>query len=185
MVLNSHEMLLYMSYNSDIKQALHLTPQRLRSLRHKLAQRHIGEEYLAEALTKLGCKLVRPRVYLPVIVKDKNGRLFDEFSFVKMYFTRELAARYNVDYDKIIGKVRNSRSINRPLFKHILHKRRAWIVMDGMTIDSVWAYDPFELTYTKDKIVTIRSMLEGSVPMSDNPLDVLTYSRPDPVLEGD
>lgn len=175
-------MLLYLSYLEGFREQLHITPQRLRSLRHRLSQHTLNEEYVIEMLTKLGCELVRPRVMLPCIVQDKNGRKYDEYTYVKLFFTPELAAKYNADYAAIIREANEHHSINRPLFKHLLHSRRAWIILDNMLLDSVWAYDPFELTYSKDKIVQIRSMLRGTIPTSDNPLDILTYHRPAPHL---
>lgn len=183
MILTSHEMLLYLSYQDEFKERLHIIPQRLNSLRHQISQRHIAEETVADYLTRLGCILVRPRVELPCIVQDKNGRRFDEYTFVKMFFTPELAERYGADYRMVMREANRHRSMNRPLFKHLLKSRRAWIILDNKILDSVWAYDPFRLLFTEEKIKQIRSMLAKSVPSSDNPLDVLTYGRDAPVLE--
>lgn len=183
MVLTSHEMLLYLSYQEGFKKRFNLTQVRLNLLRHRLSTHNLNEELVSDFLMRLGCKLVRPRVELPCIVKDKNGRLFDEYTFVKMFFTPELAERYHADYRRTLAIAEQNKSINRPLFKHILKKRRAWIVLDSMVIDSVWAYDPFGLLFTEEKLKQIRSMLDKSVPTEGNRLDILTYSRPAPVLE--
>lgn len=183
MILTSHEMLLYLSYRDEFKEKLHITPQRLRSLRHQISQRKFCEETVADYLTRLGCRLVRPRVELPCIVQDKNGRKFDEYTFVKMFFTPELAERYHADYRKTLAVAEQHRSINRPLFKHILKKRRAWIILDNMTLDSVWSYDPFGWLFDGDKLTQIRSMLENSVPMRGSTSDILTYHRPTPCLQ--
>lgn len=176
-------MLLYLSYRDEFKTTLHLTPNRLRTLRHKISQRHLSEETISDYLIRLGCRLVRPRVELPCIVMDKNGRKFDEYTFVKMFFTPELAERYHVDYRKILAVAEQNHSINRPLFKHILKKRRAWIILDTMILDSVWSFDPFNWLFDSEKIKQVRSMLSGSVPTEGNPLDVLTYHRPTPCLQ--
>ena len=138
---------------------------------------------VADYLTRFGCKLIRPRVELPCIVQDKNGRKYDEYTFVKIFFTPEIAERYHVDYRKTLSKAEQNQSINRPLFKHILKKRRAWIVLDSMILDAVWAYDPFGLLFGDDKITQIRSMLSDHVPMEGNTSDILTYARPDPCLQ--
>ena len=182
MILTSHEMLIYLSYRDEFKEKLHITPQRLRSLRHQIAQRHIGEETVADYLTRLGCRLVRPRVELPCIVQDKNGRRFDEYTFVKMFFTPELAERYHADYRKTIAVAEQHMSINRPLFKHILKKRRAWIILDNMILDSVWSFDPFNWLFDEAKLQQVRGMLEKAVPMQGGTLDILTYRRPTPCL---
>lgn len=176
-------MLLYMSYNSDIKSVLNITPQRLRVLRRYIVTRTMSYESVADMLVRLGCRLIRPRVELPCIVKDKNGRLFDEYTFVKMFFTPEIAERYHADYRKTLAVAEANKSINRPLFKHILKKRRAWIILDNMILDAIWSYEPIELTMTEEKVIQVRGMLAENVPSSDNPLDVLTYQRPAPVLE--
>ena len=181
MILTSHEMLLYLSYNDGVAETLHLTPSRLRLLRHRISRRNVSEEYIIDSLQRLGCRCIRPRVVLPCIVQDKNGRKFDEYSFVKFFLTRELAEKYNADYDATIATVNRNNSINRPLFKHLLKSRRAWIILDNYVLDSVWSYEPIELTITGEKIKQMRSMLAGSVPFSDNPRDILTYRREHPV----
>ena len=181
MIGTSHELLLYMSYDSDIVSVLKLTPSRLRLLRHKLSQHKVSEEYIISALVRMGCRCIRPRVVLPCIVQDKNGRRYDEYTFVKMFFSREIADRYQVDYEKTMRVAESHNSINRPLFKHILKSRRAWIVLDNMVLDSVWSFEPIELNYTKERVTQVRNMLATSVPFSDNPRDILTYRRNHPV----
>ena len=182
MIGTSREILLYLSYFDDIKKVLALTPERLRLLRSRLSKNDVSEDYIIDMLTRVGCRCIRPKVILPCIVKDHNGRLFDEYSFVKMFFTPEIAKRYNVDYRCTIAKADMNQSIDRAIFKHVLKKRRAWIVLDNMVLDSVWSYEPIEINFTRDKVIQVRNMLATSVPASDNPRDVLTYQRMHPVL---
>lgn len=160
-----------------------MTRERLVLLRHRLSQHNVTEEYLRETLTRLGCRCIRPQVTLPCIVSDKNGRLFDEYSFVKMFLTKELTDKYNADYDSTISTANQNKSINRPLFKHLLKSRRAWIVLDKMTIDSVWSYEPIELEMTGDKVMQVRNMLASSIPMSNNSADLISYKRQAPVMQ--
>lgn len=171
----SYEMLLYLSYNDGVAEVLKLTPSRLRLLRTKLSQRKVTEEYVISALTRLGCRCLRPRIILPCVVKDSCGRLYDEYTFARLFVTPEFAAKYNVDYDALIHHASIGHSMNRPLFKHLLRKRGAWIVTENMVLDSVWSYEPIEMNYTKERVSQIRGMLASSIPMSDVPYDILSY----------
>lgn len=182
MIGTSTEMLLYFSYQDSTKDILKMTHKRVKSLRYSLSRRLVCEETMCDYLTKLGCRCIRPRVTLPCIVKDKNGRLFDEYTFVKLFFTHELADKYGVDYNNTMNIAKNNRSINRPLFRHLLKSKRAWIILDKMTIDSVWSYEPIELTITSDKVIQINGMLARSLPTQGHPCDDLTFQRKSPEL---
>lgn len=177
MIGTSHEMLLYLLHDDSAIEQLKLTTTRMNMLRHRLANHSVSEDYIIEALEKLGCRCIRPRVILPCIVQDKNGRMFDEYTFVKMFFTHELADRYHANYRDVMRIAVKNQSMNRPLFKHLLKSRRAWIVLDNMVLDSVWSYEPIELTFDADKVKQIRNMLVSSVPVSENARDILTYRR--------
>ena len=177
MVGTSYEMLLIMTYIGDAKERLGLTYKRIVALRHRISEHNLTEEYLEKVLTKLGCRCIRPRVELPCIVQDKNGRQFDEYTYVQMFFTPELAAKYGADYNRIMGRARIHQSINRPLFKHLLKSRRAWIVLDSMTFDSWWSYEPVELTMTEYQIIQVRNMLASHLPYQIGPYGQLVYDR--------
>lgn len=177
MVGTSYEMLLITTYIGDAKERLGLTWKRIVALRHRIQEHNLTEEYLIETLTKLGCRCIRPRVELPCIVQDKNGRQFDEYTYVKMFFTPELAEKYHVDYRIVMAKARMHQSINRPLFKHLLKSRRAWIVLDSLTLDSIWSYEPIEMTMTEWQIIQVRNMLASHLPVQIGPYGQLLYNR--------
>lgn len=182
MIGTSYEMMLYLLYDSDIVSQLRLTRDRVVLFRHELSRRNIPEKKLADTLTKLGCRCIRPSLTLPCMVKDKNGRLFDECTFVKMFLTRKLADRYGYNYDAILRVAEQEQSINRVLFKHLLKSRRAWIVLDKMVLDSVWSYEPIELTMTREKVIQVRSMLATSYLSLQKPQEMAHYKRKAPVL---
>lgn len=182
MIGTSTELLLYFSYQNSTKDILKLTNKRLRLLRRNLSRRTISEEMMSDYLIKLGCRRIRPRVTMPCIVKDKNGRLFDEYTFVKLFFTHELADKYGVNYDRVMQIANRNNSINQPLFRHLLKSKRAWIILDRMTIDSVWSYEPIELTFTSDKVIQINGMLARSLPTQVDSYSDLTFQRKSPEL---
>lgn len=177
MVGNSHEMLLYLLYDEGVRDELKLTPERTRTLRSRISQHNISEEYITETLIRLGCRCIRPQVILPCIVKDKNGRLYDEYTFTQIFFTREIADKYHANYELEMAQSRQNKSISRPLFKHVLRSRRAWIVQDNFILDSVWSYEPIEITFHREKVIQVRNMLANSLPVSEHPWDILTYRR--------
>ena len=159
MVGTSYEMLYYLSHDSDIISMLRLSPPRVGLLRRRLVSHSLQKEVVEEMLTKVGCKCLRPSFDLPCMIKDKNGRIYDENTFVKIYFTPELAKEYGYEYRRMIAMIENGKSICQPLFKHLLKKRRAWIITDRMSLDSIWSYEPIEMDMTDEKVVKIRSML--------------------------
>lgn len=177
MIGTSYEMMLYLSYDKDVQKELKRTNLRMNLLRHRLSEHRVPEELLADMLTRLGCRCIRPRVILPCIVKDKNGRLYDEHTFVKLFFTQEFADKHHADYSAIMGIATKNHSIKRHLFKHLLLSRRAWIVLDNMMLDSVWSYEPIELDMTADKVKQVRNMLVSSVPVEEDYYKILTYQR--------
>jgi hypothetical protein len=88
-----------------------------------------------------------------------------------------------VDYTSVMRSADMNRSMNRPLFKHLLKSKRAWIVKDNMILDSVWSYEPIELNFTSERVTQVRGMLASSVPMSDVPYDILSYQTHEKQME--
>lgn len=177
MIENSTALLLYLSYTTNMGEVLHMTPRRLYEFRKSVCNHQFPESYISEVLTKMGCICVRPRIELPCIVKDKNGRLYDGNTYSKMFFTHEMAEKYGYEYNRIMGRLELGQSINRALFKHILKSRRAWIVYDHVVLDSVWSYEPIEITMTAEKVKQIREMIARANPFEHTEISRVYYSR--------
>lgn len=159
MIGTSYEMMLYMTYLHNVPEVLGVTKQRLVKLRERISNKRISEEVLIDMLTKLDCVQVRPSMTLPAIVRDKNGYLYTEYSYVKMFFTQELADKYEVSKNKIISIAEANKSIDRALFKHLLRRRQAHVIIPQEVLPSVWSYEPVPIYLDDYKLVTVRKML--------------------------
>lgn len=159
MIGTSYEMLLFFCYQHETGEILNISPARLRVLRKVISRRQLKEETACEYLTTLGCKCIRPQVIAPAVIKDKNGRVFDEFSFVKLFFTRDMSKKFGFDYDHVMSMADKHKTTERRVFNHVIHKRRASIINERVVLDSIWSYEPIEILFTDSKLVDVRRMI--------------------------
>lgn len=159
MIGTSYEMMLYMSYLHDVRTRLGLSAARMVRIRERISSKKISEDKLIEMLSQLDCVQIRPAMVLPAIVRDKNGRLFDERTFVKLFFAQETADRYGFDRAKVISAVERGKFADRVLMKHIVRSKQAHIIVPRETIPSVWSYEPIPIYMDDEKIISVRRML--------------------------
>lgn len=159
MIGNSYEVLLLMSYQHDFSVKLSMTPQKVLSLRNVISMRKISEAEMCDILTRLDCKCIRPQVVMPAIVRDKNGRIFDEFKFFRLHFTPDIAKRFGLNYNLMLGVLDKGRMPSERALKHIIWKHRASIVYGRETLPSIWSYEPIPVLFTESKIADVRRML--------------------------
>lgn len=159
MIGTSYEMLLFFAYQRRSMEVLGMTKHRLQVLRNRVQRRVIAESDACKMLTRFECKCIRPQLLIPAIIKDKNGRLYDEFTFIKYHFSHDIAKRYGVDYDTIMKNLDNHKPIQKNIFGHIMRKRRASIIIERSYIDSIWSYEPIDVEITDERLVDIRRIL--------------------------
>lgn len=160
MIGTASEMLLFFAYRKETAAILGVTLERLRGIRTRVSNHNYSEEALVEMLEKLECKCIRPKYILPAVVKDKEGRIFTEQTFARTYFTQEFAEKWGVNYNRIMAALKRGMYMNKPLLKHLLRSKRAWIIEDRVELDSVWSYEPIETVMSDAKIVDVRRMLQ-------------------------
>ena len=159
MIGTSAEMLLFFTYSHEAAARLGVTFSRLTRIRERVSHNNYSEDALVEMLSKLDCKCIRPRVVMPAVVRDQNGHIFDEHTFVRLFLKQELADKYGADF-AALKKVNNrGDSIDSAMFKHLLHSKRASVVAPRMVLPSVWSYEPVTHMIDDDEIVNIHRML--------------------------
>lgn len=160
MVGTSSEMLLLLSYKHETAARLGVTTQRLQGIRNRVSAHNYSEEAVVEMLSRLDCKCIRPKRIIPAVIQDKNGRIFTEQTFARMFFSQEFADKWGVSYTYQKAAIDRGDFMNKPLLKHLLHSKRAWIVEERVELDSIWSYEPIEVLMDDAKIVDIRRMLQ-------------------------
>lgn len=140
MIGTAHEMLIYMSYNDPNFHVVCSTKKSLMRLRNRIIANAFSEEQMEEWLIKLGCKQIRPRFIIPAIIVSRQKRVFDEFTFSKLYLNEELESeiKRKLNTTQIIyGGVLTDRAM-----RLLLKARKSYIQTPRLILPSVWSYEP-------------------------------------------
>lgn len=160
----ANEMLLYLSYSSRDFSKICATNQTLTRIRSHLGTEKYSEEQMAEWLTRLGCVRIRPRVVVPAIIVDRNKRVFDEFTFVKLYMSpfvqKEIERK--LEMENIYTK--EGCLVPRAL-KIFLKTKKAYVETPRCVLPSVWYYEPTYSTEVSSRVAdTIGRIIGNNLP---------------------
>ena len=152
MVGTSYEILLYLSYQHSTAERLGIHYQRLVRMRPRIASKNYDEQTLSDMLRRLDCRCLREQVCIPAVIRDKDGHLWDEKSFVKNFLTDEICKKIRVEKF-------STRTITPAELCRSSEPQSATIVKSRMTLDSVWSYDPIPSEFDDNRLVQVRRII--------------------------
>jgi hypothetical protein len=164
----ANEMLLYLSYSSRDFSKICATKQTLSRIRSHLGTEKYSEEQMAEWLTRLGCNQIRGRVVLPAIIVDRNKRVFDEFTFVKLYMSpfvqKEIERKLGME------NIYTSEGCLVPrALKIFLKKKKAYVETQRCVLPSVWSYEPAYAEDVSPRVAdTIGRIIGNQIPFRES-----------------
>lgn len=152
MVGTSYEILLYLSYQHSTAERLGIHYQRLVRMRPRIASKNYDEQTISDMLLRLDCRCLREQVCIPAVIRDKDGHLWDEKSFVKNFLTDEICKKIRVEKF-------STRTITSVELRRLSRIMRATIVQHRMILDSVWSYDPIPSEFDDNRLVQVRRII--------------------------
>jgi hypothetical protein len=161
----ANEMLLYLSYSRRDFMKICTTNTTIVRLRSHLGTEKYSEKTMSEWLSRMGCVQIRPRVVVPAIIVDRNKRVFDERTFVKLYMSpfvqKELERK--LDMENIYT---NDGCLHPRALKVFLKMKKAYIEHQRCVLPSVWSYEPTYSTEVSPRIAsTIGRIIGNQLPM--------------------
>jgi hypothetical protein len=164
MIGTATEMLLYLSYSSRDFSKICCTQQSLVRIRSRLGEDRIVENTMAEWLRRLGCSQIRPRVVVPAIIVDRNKRVFDEFTFVKLYMSpfiqKEIERKLEME-----NIYTNEGCLVPRALKIFLKTKKAYVETPRVVLPSVWSYEPTYSTEVSSRVAdTIGRIIGNQLP---------------------